>query len=300
MAEDIKQAIRQLILASGACAAGFAESTEIEPRYADAYSRWIERGSHGEMTYLDRYHDIRRDPRLLLEGTQTVISCAFDYRPAAHHSLFADYALGRDYHDVIRDHLTPVADEICQRFGGETRICVDTAPIRERYWAARAGIGVLGLNGLLIVEGVGSKVFLAEILWTGKVSPDASRLGESCMRCGACLKACPGHALTGDGTLDARQCNSYLTIEFRGEWPDELSLPGRIYGCYICHDVCPHKRLTGATEIEEFKPSEAMMQLDIDTLRHLTPESYRELFRGSAIRRAKLPMLLRNAAKHPQ
>lgn len=298
MSEDVKQSIRSSILAAGACAVGFAEAGPVEEQYADAYSQWIEQGCHGEMAYLDRYHDVRRDPRLLLDGAKTIICCAFDYRQAAHHALFADYSLGRDYHDVIRERLTPVADEIRQRFGGDTRICVDTAPNRERYWAARAGVGILGLNGLLIVDGVGSKVFLAEILWTGTVTPDASRLAESCMRCGACLKACPGQALSGDGTLDARRCNSYLTIEYRGELPDGLKLPGRIYGCDICQDVCPYNRDAGVTDIAEFKPSDALMRLEIGELRRMTPEGYRDVFRGSAIRRAKLSMLLRNVSRH--
>ena len=298
MSDDVKESIRRSVLAAGACAVGFAEAGPVEEAVADSYISWIGRGCHGEMAYLDRYHDVRRDPRLLLDGAQTVISCAFDYRPASRHALFADYALGRDYHDVIRERLTPVADEIRRHFGGATRICVDTAPIRERYWAARTGVGVLGLNGLLIVDGVGSKVFLAEILWTGTVTPDASRLGESCARCGACLKACPGQALDGDGTLDARRCNSYLTIEYRGELPGGLRLPGRIYGCDICQDVCPYNRTAGSTDIAEFTLSEALLRLDIDALRQMTPDIYRETFRGSAIRRAKLSMLLRNATKH--
>lgn len=294
MADNVREIIRRMVLDAGACAVGFAEAAPVDSADMDLYSRWIAAGCHGEMAYLDRYHDVRRDPRLLLDGACTVISCAFDYRPAERHALFADYALGRDYHEVLRECLTAVAEEICRRFGGATRICVDTAPIRERYWAARAGVGVIGLNGTLIVDGVGSKVFLAEILWTGSVAPDASRLGESCMRCGACAKACPGHALRGDGSLDARRCNSYLTIEYRGDLPDDLRLPGRIYGCDICQDVCPHNRTEGVTPIAEFTPSAALMQLDATALSAMPPDTYRSLFRHSAIRRTKLPHLLRN------
>ena len=297
MPDHAKETIRSLILDAGACAVGFAEAAPVDDADMALYDRWIAAGSHGEMAYLDRYHDVRRDPRLLLDGALTVISCAFDYRPARRHPLFADYALGRDYHEVIRERLIPVTDEIRRLFGGETRICVDTAPIRERYWAARAGVGRIGLNGTLIVDGIGSKVFLAEIIWTGSLAPDDSRLGESCMRCGACLRACPGRALHGDGSLDARSCNSYLTIEYRGELPGDLHLPGRIYGCDICQDVCPHNRAEGGTTIAEFSPSDALMRLDADALSAMTPDAYRSIFRHSAIRRAKLPHLLRNLTR---
>lgn len=298
MEDNARETIRRLLLDAGACAVGFAEASPVDDADMAMYDRWIADGCHGEMAYLDRYHDVRRDPRLLLDDARTVISCAFDYRPAVRHSLFADYALGRDYHEVIRQRLTPVAEELRRRFGGETRICVDTAPIRERYWAARAGVGRIGLNGTIIVDGIGSKVFLAEIIWTGTVSPDVSRLGDSCMRCGACLKACPGKALAGDRSLDARRCNSYLTIEYRGELPDGLLLPGRIYGCDICQDVCPHNLTDRATSIAEFSPSDALLRLDADALSSMTPDTYRTIFRHSAIRRTRLPLLLRNLTKH--
>lgn len=291
---SVKEAIREAILAAGACRVGFAVAEPVDKAVSEGYADWIAGGCHAEMGYLDRYHDVRNDPRLLLDGTRTVISCAFDYRQAERHPLFADYSLGVDYHEVIRRRLTPVAEEMCRSFGGETRICVDTAPIRERYWAARAGVGFIGLNGLLIVDGIGSKVFLAEIIWTGEVSPDASRLGESCSQCGVCLKVCPGLALKGDRTLDARRCNSYLTIEHRGDLPEDLKLPGRIYGCDICQDVCPHNRADGATNIPEFSPSEVLMRLDIEAISHLTPESFNQIFRHSAVRRTKLTGLLRN------
>lgn len=290
-----KEDIRRIVLDAGACRVGFAAAGPVGDSTRRRYDSWIAGGRHAGMAYLGRYGDVRSDPRLLLDGAATVISCAFDYRPSRRHPLFADYSLGEDYHDVLRSRLTAAAEVICSRYGGLTRICVDTAPIRERYWAARAGVGVIGLNGLIIVDGIGSKVFLAEILWTGKVGPDLSRLADICMNCGACVRACPGRALGGDMTLDARSCNSYLTIEHRGDLPAGLSLDGRIYGCDICQDVCPHNRAAGSTAIAEFAPSDALMALDIDALRGLDAGAYRSLFRHSAVRRAKLPQLLRNA-----
>ena len=117
------------------------------------------------------------------------------------------------------------------------------------------------------------------------------------MKCGACLRACPGKALSGDRTLDARRCNSYLTIEHRGDLPDGLRLPGRIYGCDACQDVCPHN-VPGVTSVTEFLPSEQLLQLDIDGIRNMDQEYYRSVFRHSAVRRAKLEALLRNASRH--
>ena len=214
-----KEDIRRIVLDAGACRVGFAAAGPVGDSTRRRYDSWIAGGRHAGMAYLGRYGDVRSDPRLLLDGAATVRSCAFDYRPSRRHPLFADYSLGEDYHDVLRSRLTAAAEVICSRYGGLTRICVDTAPIRERYWAARAGVGVIGLNGLIIVDGIGSKVFLAEILWTGEVGPDLSRLADICMNCGACVRACPGRALGGDMTLDARSCNSYLTIEHRGDLP---------------------------------------------------------------------------------
>lgn len=296
---DKTELLRRLVLKSGASRVAFAEACETDSEDSAAVSRWIEAGHHGEMAYLERHSEIRRDPRLLLEGAQTVICCAFDYRQRARHPLFADYALGLDYHEVIRHRLKQAAEKIRKEFGGETRICVDTAPIRERYWAVISGLGFIGLNGQLIVDGIGSKVFLAEILWTGHALPDTSAAWRHCIGCGACIKACPGKALDGQCGVDARRCLSYLTIEHRGELPDGLHLNGRIYGCDICQDVCPHNRDTiSSGTIAEFEPSPRLMALTPDDILMMKPEDFSTVFRHSAVKRAKLTGLQRNAKRH--
>ena len=211
------------------------------------------------------------------------------------HPLFADYALGLDYHEVIRRRLSAAAAEITARLGGETRICVDTAPIRERYWAAASGLGFIGLNGQLIVDGIGPKVFLAEILWTVAVTPDRPTGRQSCGGCGACVRACPGKALDGRCGVDARRCLSYLTIEYRGELPDDLRLDGRIYGCDVCQDVCPHNRRDAATTIDEFRPSAELQALTADDILKMEPQDFSRVFSHSAIKRTKLTGLQRNA-----
>lgn len=292
---EIKESVRRLVLDAGASRVAFAEASETSDADRKVIAAWLAAGHHGEMSYMERYGELRSDPRLLLDGAKTVICCAFDYRQSTRHPLFADYALGQDYHEVIRQRLSAAATEITARWGGETRICVDTAPIRERYWAAASGLGFIGLNGQLIVDGIGSKVFLAEILWTKAVTPDRPEGRQSCERCGACVKACPGNALDGKCGVDARSCLSYLTIEYRGELPEELKLDRRIYGCDICQDVCPHNRTDAATPIMEFRPATELQALTAEDIIGMVPQDFNRIFRHSAVKRTKITGLQRNA-----
>lgn len=160
----------------------------------------------------------------------------------------------------------------------------------------KSGLGTLGRNCQLYVPGVGAAVFLAEILWTHPVEPHTPLTGDACAGCGRCVRACPAKALDGKGGMDARRCLSYLTIEYRGELPDDLELPGRIYGCDICRTACP-LRAPGADVVDEFRPSPELMALDAEALAGLDQQSYNALFRHSAVKRQKLPLLLRNLAK---
>lgn len=294
----IKDSIRKIILDAGACKVGFSTAGVISQPESDLYNDWIDRGCHGEMSYLENHNDLRNDPGLLLEGAKTVISCAFDYRQPVRHKLIADYALGEDYHNVIRRRLKSAAAEICGRFGGMTRICVDSAPVRERYWAIKAGIGTTGLNGQLMVDGIGSKIFLAEILWTETVASDNEISSRMCIDCGACVKACPGQALDGHGGLDARKCLSYLTIEYRGELPGQLKLNERIYGCDICQDVCPLNSKDNISTIKEFLPSNTINNLKIEDISQMKEEDFQIIFGKSAVKRTKLSGLKRNAGRH--
>lgn len=283
---------------AGAVAAAFAPCEPVEDTAVAVYDAWIARGAHAGMDYLERYRDIRNDPRMLLEGAKSILCCAFPYaQPDGRRSpLFSDYAVGDDYHEVLRKRLAPVAVLMEQTVpGSATRICVDTAPIRERYWAARAGIGFIGLNNQLIVPGVGSKVFLAEILWTAETTFGEPLAGD-CGACGACVKACPDNALDGMGSIDCRRCISYLTIEHRGDLPDDLRLDGRIYGCDICQDVCPHNR-HAAPALPEFVCRDSIMSLDRDRIAAMTQAEFSAVFTHSAVKRAKLAGLRRNAQK---
>lgn len=290
--------ILRLAKEAGACAAGFAVAEPLSETDTALFSRWIADGRHAGMDYMAKYADLRADPRTLLDGARSVLCVAIAYGPAPrHHALFSDYALGEDYHTVLRSVLTPVAQAMEEAVAGSaTRICIDTAPLRERVLAVRAGLGFIGLNNLLIVPGVGSKVFLAEILWTAEAEPSLPLRQTVCEGCGACVAACPGRALDGCGGLDARRCLSYLTIEHRGALPSGLSLAGRrIYGCDVCQDVCPHNKNVANAVLPQFRPSDDLISLTLADVAAVADSEFRRIFRRSAVKRVKCDGLRRNA-----
>lgn len=302
------EAVRAAALRAGACAAGIAAVADLGEPSRELYAEWIAEGRHGSMAYLEKYTELRPNPATLLPGARSILSTAWSYRlppGTRRHPLFADYALGEDYHEVLRRRLAPVCELITQLFpGASTRVCVDTAPLHERFWAVRAGLGFIGRNSMLTVpaHGAGSRVFLAEILTDAPLEPDRPEVcsPHPCADCDRCVRACPGQAIRPDGSpLDARRCYSYNTIENRDETlPDGIRLrERRVYGCDICQDACPWNSgpYTGPY-IEKFAPRPALYSLTSpEDLTQLTPENYRTLFRGSAIRRAKLAQLHRNA-----
>lgn len=293
----VDESLQSLLTQAGAIRWGVSDALSVDPYVDDTFSAWISRGCNAGMDYLDRYHDIRHDPRLLLEGTKSIISIAFPYwHPDAADSRIAAYALGSDYHEVLRRRLTPVADEITRRYGAQTRICIDTAPIHERYWALRSGVGFIGLNRQLIVPGAGSFCFLAEILSTARFAPTPSPPSTQCEKCRKCLRACPSGALSASG-LDARRCISYLTIEHRGDFTPETDLHGRLYGCDKCALACPHNAHPAITTIDEFIPRPHIAALTPDDVLLLDQQAFSAIMRHSPIKRAKLAGLRRNALR---
>lgn len=307
--------IKELLAGAGVYHSAIAEVSPVDAAAVEAYRAWIASGMHGSMTYLEKYDDLRSDPRLLLEGARSVVSCAFSYfwggnggccgehpyKEMDGKLVWAEYALGDDYHDVVRARLSAVAQTITERTGAECRVCVDTAPLRERYWAVKSGLGFIGLNNQLIIPGAGSRFFLGEILTTLDLEPDRQSGPVSCEGCGKCVAACPGKALRADGDgrvrLDARRCLSYLTIELRGELPEDVRLGRHIYGCDECQLVCPHNRMSPLSEIEEFRPRKEILELSAQRIAEMSQEEFSAIFRRSAIKRAKLAGLQRNALR---
>lgn len=285
--------------AAGAYRTGVAVASEVEAWARNNYDAWIAGGSHAGMTYMERYGEVRDDPRLLLEGAKSLVVGAFSYATSAVQPegipRFARYALGSDYHSVLRRRLEPVMRTIEQEWGARCRICIDTAPLRERYWAARAGVGFIGRNNQLIIPGAGSWFVLATIVTTLTLPPDLP-VENACGECRLCVDACPGGALRADGrALDANRCLSYLTIEHRGELSDGLRLGNRVYGCDVCQLVCPHNRESvSPPALPEFEPRPALMRLTAGTIAAMTREEFSLMFRDSAVKRTKLDGLQRN------
>ncbi len=287
-----KEVVRALILGAGAARVGFARCHDVD---LSAFDRWVGAGMHGSLDYMARNRHMRLNPAGLLEGCRTVISIAFPYFRAGQlrSPLFADYALGDDYHEALRGRLEGVCEALRKLVpGSQTRICVDSAPILERSWAVEAGVGFIGLNRQLIVPGVGSKVFLCEILWTAELPPDAP-CTECCVGCGKCVRSCPAGALSGEG-VDARRCLSALSVEHRGELPEGTRFHGRICGCDICQDVCPHNATPPAHVIPEFEPRAAVVELTDADIAAMDAETFARIFRHSAVKRLKLAGLKRN------
>lgn len=296
--------LKHLAFEEGFSACGIAKAEPICAERKKELKRWLSNGEHGEMEYLARNFEKRCNPRLLVEGAKSILSVAANYytsniaSTSPHHTLcLAKYAYGTDYHEVVKEMLRNVMRKAGLTEGIDGRVFVDTAPIDEKYWAEQAGLGWRGRNSQLIIPGMGSYFFLGEIVFTHEVDKYDEKGRNRCGTCHECLNICPTKALHGDGTLDARKCLSYLTIEHRGSLPTtcKKKMQPCFYGCDRCADACPwNTRFKQGTSIEAFKPREAILAMTDDDWKELSVETYRELFKKSAVKRAKFEGLQRN------
>ena len=220
----------------------------------------------------------------------------------------ASYALGKDYHDSIRQNLFPIIEKYKAKLGGEWRICIDSAPIAERYWASKAGIGKIGKNGCIIVDEGGSAVFLAEILTTLYFEPDLKEPYESfqgqvnCRECGRCIEACPTGALLENGRIDSNRCISYLTIEKRGEWTAEekeiMELPASsqiLFGCDICVKCCPMNGIPDRYYVEDDDIYQELKEITEEDILNLSKPDFKKKFGKTPLFRATYEGIVRNA-----
>ncbi|MCQ2112119.1 MAG: tRNA epoxyqueuosine(34) reductase QueG [Bacteroidaceae bacterium] len=322
LAAVISNSIKAEAMRLGFSACGIARAEVVDAPTQAVFNDWLKQGGNAEMEYMTNYPDLRFDPRQLLPGCQSVISLALNYFPSqkltSSQCQFAYYAYGKDYHDVMRRKMQQLAefiDNISQQVnkstgqqvsptrgdseGSSFRLCVDTAPILERYWAERAGIGWIGKNHLLIIPGKGSFHVLGEILTTIPLIYDEP-MTNRCGDCTRCLQVCPNKALHLDGYFDSSHCLSYLSIEYRGQFdsPDKArsisNLHPYIYGCDRCQLVCPHNREAEPTRVAEFHPTAEFLGMTPADWQSLTLEQYQRLFRGSAVKRVKYAGLKRN------
>ena len=270
-----------------------------------AYLRdWLERGCAGHMDYLRRHVEQRIDPGMLLEGARSVIVVALNYEQAAPERTgeqptgrVAKYAWGDDYHRIVRDRLKTMIERMRNTIDGpfQARVCVDTAPILERHWAAAAGIGWIGKNTMVLHPKLGSYFVLGEIITTLELTCDVP-VADRCGTCTRCLEACPTKALPAPYQMDASRCISYFTIELRDEIPVDYhpAIGDWIFGCDICQEVCPFNRDVPASTAFSTRPPGPYPALN--EILSWRPEDYAASLRRSAMKRAKLPMLKRNAA----
>lgn len=302
--------VREMIMETGAVACGAAPAENVPDTVTESYRQWLEKGYAAGMAYLDRYPEIRRDPRLLLEGARSVISIAYSYRQPETPQreglpYVASYALGEDYHDALRRRLRPIAETLLTGYGAASRICIDSAPIHERYWAVRCGIGERCADGAIYVRGAGSEIFLAEIVTTQSFCRDDKRdyktgVREGCRQCGKCRMICPSQAIMADGTIDSRRCLNYLTIEHRGEFTEEqrrilATAEGTtLFGCDRCLRGCPLNKHQPTTQIEGFRMRGIFRNLTADAILSMPPTDFSRHFKGSPLKRARLTGLRRN------
>jgi epoxyqueuosine reductase len=277
------------------------------PAHAREFGEWLNEGAHGEMEYMARGQEKRRDPQNILPGAKSIVVLALNYFQgdaphigAATAGCIARYAWGDDYHEVIAAKLRKI-DNFLREFGGTQKCYVDTGPVLERDFAAEAGIGWHGKSTMLINERLGTWFFLAEVVTTLELPPDPPAV-DRCGTCVRCIQACPTGAITAPHKLDARRCISYLTIELKGAIPLELRplIGDRIFGCDDCLDACPWNRFAQVSRESAFaarSPSRTGIATTDFALRDylkLNEAEFRNLFRNSPIKRIKRRGFLRN------
>ncbi len=302
MAEPVLRRCREL----GFALAGVAPAGPT--RYEDEFREWLASGRHGEMHYLAEHLAERLDPARILPGARSVICVADRYHDGSPDVIAADgpargrvarYARGDDYHVVMKDRLHWLADELSSEHPHETfRACVDTAPVLERELAQRAGLGSVGKHTLLIEPGVGSYLLLGEVITTLALEPSAPSMDDPCGTCVRCIDACPTGAIT-PWSVDATRCISYLTIEHRSAVAERYheAIGDWIFGCDICQEVCPHNQPTRRSRTAPVHPAYAPRHQGFDLIEILAWDepARRAAFLRSAMKRAKLSMMKRNA-----
>lgn len=296
------QFLKSAALRAGFSHIGVARAERMEPEER-RLEQWLNQGNHGTMHWMENHFDKRVDPTKLVPGAKSVVSLLYNYfpeddRPSKTAPKISRYAYGEDYHKVIRHKLKDLVEEVEDHLGHpvDGRVFVDSAPVLERDWAKRAGVGWTGKNTLLINPKMGSYFFLAEIISDLDLEPDTG-IRDYCGTCTACIDACPTEAISPSGYLvDARKCISYLTIELREAIPEEFSgrMEGWAFGCDICQEVCPWNRFSKPHNEPAFQPHPELPNMTPRERTEMTEEVFRRVFRKSAVKRTKYVGLRRN------
>jgi len=282
--------------ACGISRAGFLQEEKIR------LESWLVRGMHGEMEYMARNAEKRLDPRLLFEGGKSVVSVLLNYYPSEKQTdpeapVLSKYAYGRDYHFVLKEKLQLLLQYIQSEIAPCTgRAFTDSAPVLDKAWATRAGLGWIGKNTNLISVEHGSFFFIGELILDLELEPDEKTVANHCGTCTRCIDACPTKAIVAPYVVDARKCISYQTIELRGELDETLKgkFANRVFGCDICQDVCPWNLKSEPHHEPGFDPNPQLMQLTGKEWYDMDESVFNDLFRNSAVKRTKYAGLRRN------
>lgn len=294
----IKQKAKQL----GFVACGIVKAEPVEESAVAEQEEWLAKGYAAGMEYMHKNKSLRYDPRVLHPGTRSLIVVAMNYYPKIRQKTdvsFAYYSYGKDYHYVMKSYLSKLLDYIKDVVSPDNnvdgRAFADSAPIMERYWAKKAGVGFQGRNRLIIIPRVGSFCFIGVLAINLDLAYDKP-LCVSCGKCHRCEEACPSRAICG-GFVDSNKCISYQTIENKtAHIPDEISsvMGTHVYGCDVCQQVCPWNRFSKPTQIEEFFPSEDFLNLTSLSIESMNSGDFKRMFKNSAVERAGLKGLRRN------
>ncbi len=298
--DQLKKRIRRKAEEIGFLHVGFSKADFLaseEPRLVN----WLKAEKHGKMSYMENHFDMRLDPRLLVPGAKTVISLAYNYFPKATQRSdtfqISKYAYGKDYHDVVRNKLKQLVSELQEEIGEiEGRVFVDSAPILEKAWAEKSGVGWVGKNGNLIQPKTGSFFFLAEIICDLELEPDGP-IRDYCGSCTKCIDACPTDAIEAPYIVNGSKCISYATIELKDADLPELfrgNMHNWVYGCDICQDVCPWNRFSKPHTEPEFEPKLEILNFSNQDWLELDELAFQSIFKGSAVKRTKFSGLKRN------
>lgn len=282
-------------------ACGIARATVLEEESAHV-EQWLEGEREGEMGYLTRNKEKRYDPRLLVEGTKSVVTVLYNYFPKqvlpGERYKIAKYAYGSDYHEVLKRKLRQLVEHIETQTGRleGVRVFVDSAPVLDRAWAVRCGLGFIGKNTTLIHPKKGSFFFIGHLFLPLELEETGRPLPNHCGRCTKCLDACPTGALEAPFRIDARKCISYLTIEYKGSLDgyDPKAFRGWMYGCDICQDMCPYNKFSLPNSEPEFQPSEQLLAMREEDWKTIDKDRFDALFKRSAMQRAGFEGLKRN------
>lgn len=293
--------IRQWTRELGFAYCGIARA-EVLDDDARRLETWLNKGMQGTMQYMENHFDLRIDPSRLVPGAKSVITLLMNYFPAQEQlpatPRVAKYAFGQDYHEVIRSRLKDLLGKIREDIGEvEGRGFVDSAPVLERSWAVRSGLGWIGKNGNLLTRQAGSFFFIATLIVDLELEYDVAFAGDYCGTCTRCIDACPTGAIAADKVVDGSKCISYFTIELKETLiPDTMKgqFDDWLFGCDTCQDVCPWNRFSRPTEEPAFSPIPAILNFRTSDWEDLTEEGFKDIFRHSAIKRSRWSGIRRN------